>query len=82
MRVPIQSGSEIKAILLFASTSMHIFPNLTTGHDFLHSWPHFLGLHLSEPTMAIRVIISSSLPVSVFFLGAMMLLFWFYTIYM
>ena len=30
-------------------------PVLTTGQLFLHSWRHFLGLHLSELTMAIRV---------------------------
>lgn len=30
-------------------------PILTTGQDFLHSCLHFLGLHLSELTMAIRV---------------------------
>lgn len=30
-------------------------PVLTTGQLFLHSWRHFLGLHLSELTIAIRV---------------------------
>lgn len=32
-----------------------ILPVLTTGQLFLHSWRHFLGLHLSSLTMAIRV---------------------------
>lgn len=30
-------------------------PVLLTGQLFLHSWRHFLGLHRSELTMAIRV---------------------------
>ena len=30
-------------------------PILTTGQNFLHSWRHLLGLHLSLLTMAIRV---------------------------
>ncbi|KAF2765046.1 hypothetical protein EJ03DRAFT_245526, partial [Teratosphaeria nubilosa] len=34
---PMQRRSEIKAILLAGSTSMHSLPVLTTGHDFLHS---------------------------------------------
>jgi hypothetical protein len=34
---------------------MHILPILTTGQDFLHSWRHFFGLHLSLLTMAILV---------------------------
>ena len=50
---PIHNRSEMKAILLAGSTSMHSFPVRTTGHDFLHSCRHFLGLHLSELTMAI-----------------------------
>lgn len=33
-------------------------PIRTTGQDFLHSWRHLLGLHLSELTMAIRVSLS------------------------
>lgn len=37
---------------------------MTTGQLFLHSWRHFLGLHLSEVTIAIRVNRSDiSLPV-------------------
>ena len=32
-----------------------ILPVLTTGQLFLHSWRHFLGLHLSSLTIAIRV---------------------------
>lgn len=50
---PIHSRSEMKAILLVPSTSMQSFPVRTTGQDFLHSCRHFLGLHLSELTMAI-----------------------------
>ena len=30
-------------------------PILTTGQDFLHSWRHFFGLHLSLLTIAILV---------------------------
>lgn len=52
---PIQRRSEMKAILLEGSTSMQSLPVLTTGQDFLHSWRHFLGLHLSALTMAILV---------------------------
>ena len=36
-------------------------PILTTGQLFLHSCLHFLGLHLSELTMAIRVNLSDIL---------------------
>lgn len=36
-------------------------PDLTTGQDFLHSCLHFLGLHLSELTMAILVNLSAML---------------------
>lgn len=42
-------------------TSMHSFPILTTGHDFLHSCLHFFGLHRSLLTIAIRVRRSSGL---------------------
>jgi hypothetical protein len=31
----------------------------TTGQNFLHSWRHFFGLHLSVFTMAMRVLASS-----------------------
>lgn len=50
---PMQRRSEMKAILLVGSTSMQSLPVRTTGHDFLHSCRHFLGLHLSLLTMAI-----------------------------
>ena len=40
---PIQRRSEMKAIFESGETSMHNFPVLTTGHDFLHSWRHFWG---------------------------------------
>ena len=52
MPQPMHSRSEMKAILLSGVTSMQSLPVLTTGQDFLHSWRHFLGLHLSEFTMA------------------------------
>lgn len=55
---PIHSSSDIKAILSAGDTSMHNFPILTTGHDFLHSCLHLFGLHLSLLTMAIRVSLS------------------------
>jgi hypothetical protein len=35
--LPMHNGSERKANLLVGPTSMHSFPSLTTGHDFLHS---------------------------------------------
>lgn len=57
---PIQSSSDIEAILLFGVTSIHNFPIRTTGHDFLHSWRHRFGLHLSELTIAILVSLSDS----------------------
>lgn len=60
--VPIQRGSEMNASLLLGPTSIQSFPSLTTGHDFLHSCRHFLGLHRSALTMAIRVRWSPSSP--------------------
>ena len=60
--VPIQSGSEMNATLLFGPTSIQSFPSFTTGHDFLHSWLHFFGLHLLALTMAILVRCSSLFP--------------------
>ncbi|KAF2199925.1 hypothetical protein GQ43DRAFT_357107, partial [Delitschia confertaspora ATCC 74209] len=42
---PMQSLSEMKAILDSGVTSMHSLPVRTTGHDFLHSCLHFFGLH-------------------------------------
>lgn len=41
----------------------HPLPVLTTGQLFLHSCRHFLGLHLSAFTIAIRVNRSDILPV-------------------
>lgn len=38
---PIHSRSEINAIFDSGVTSIHSFPVLTTGHDFLHSCRHF-----------------------------------------
>lgn len=35
---------------------MQSLPILTTGHPFLHSCLHFLGLHLSEDTMATYIV--------------------------
>ena len=57
---PIQSVSEMAAILSLGVTSMQSFPIRTTGQDFLHSCRHLLGLHLSELTIAIRVNLSVS----------------------
>ena len=48
MPQPMQRRSEMKAILLVGSTSMQSLPVRTTGQDFLHSWRHFLGLHLND----------------------------------
>ena len=66
----------MKASLLFGPTSIHNFPNRTTGHDFLHSWLHFFGLHLEVFMMAIRVKCSSSPPLPVgfppFFFGGIL----------
>ena len=59
--VPIHSGSDMNANLLFPSTSIQSLPSLTTGHDFLHSWWHFLGRHRSVLTIAIRACASSVL---------------------
>lgn len=62
----------MNASLLVGETSMHSFPSLTTGHDFLHSCRHFLGLHFSAFTMAIRVNCSSPLSsFPTFFFGGM-----------
>ena len=55
---PMHSSSDIHAILLVGATSMHNLPIRTTGHERLHSCRHFLGLHLSALTMAIRVSLS------------------------
>ncbi len=57
---PMQSSSDSEAIFESGDTSIHNFPIRTTGHDFLHSWRHRFGLHLSELTMAIRVCLSVS----------------------
>jgi hypothetical protein len=76
----------MNASLLLGPTSMQSFPSLTTGHDFLHSCRHFLGLHRSALTMAIRVRCSVSSPplepFPPFFLGGILLLFqqWFYRV--
>ena len=71
---PIHRGSAINASLLFGPTSIQSLPNLTTGQPFLHSWLHFLGLHLEALIMAIRVKESLSLPplgLLAFFLSGM-----------
>ena len=47
------------AILSVGVTSIQSLPMRTTGHDFLHSWRHLLGLHLSAFTMAILVSLSA-----------------------
>jgi len=41
---PMQRRSEMKAIFDSGVTSMQSLPVRTTGHDFLHSCRHFLGL--------------------------------------
>lgn len=78
MHVPIHRGSAMNANLLLGPTSIQSFPNLTTGHDFLHSWLHFLGLHFWEFTMAIRVNAPSPLSfLSVpFFFGGILIRFY------
>jgi hypothetical protein len=55
---PIHSSSEMTAFLSVGLTSIQSFPILTTGHVRLHSCLHFLGLHLSLDTIAIRVSLS------------------------
>lgn len=57
---PMHNSSDKLAIFEFGLTSMHSFPIRTTGHDFLHSWRHRFGLHLSSLTIAIRVCLSVS----------------------
>ena len=56
---PIQSSSLMYAILSVGVTSMHSLPIRTTGHDFLHSCRHLLGLHLSGFIIAILVNLSA-----------------------
>lgn len=60
MPQPMQSSSDKLAIFEFGDTSMQSLPIRTTGHDFLHSWRHRFGLHLSSLTIAIRVCLSVS----------------------
>mgnify|MGYP003597811394 CR=1 FL=1 len=50
---PIHKISEIKQIVEVFVTSMQSLSALFTGHVFLHSRPHFLGLHLSGLMIAI-----------------------------
>ena len=50
---PMHKDSEIKHITDVGSTSIHILPVLLTGQVFLHSYLHFLGLHLSGFMIAI-----------------------------
>ncbi|KAI8322379.1 hypothetical protein GQ54DRAFT_317155 [Martensiomyces pterosporus] len=58
---PMHRSSEIPAILEVGHASMHNLPILLTGQTRLHSCLHFLGLHLSLLTMAIRVFLSDIL---------------------
>jgi hypothetical protein len=58
---PIHKYSDSVAILDVLVTSIHNLPIFTTGHDFLHSIAHLLGLHLSGLIIAIRVVISTFL---------------------
>jgi hypothetical protein len=69
---PIQSGSEIKHITDVGSTSIHILPVLLTGQVFLHSYLHFLGLHLSGFMIAILSL--SSPPFSTIFNNKVLIL--------
>lgn len=50
---PIQRGSLTLASLEVGSTSIQREPDLLMGQDFLHSYLHFLGLHLSSLIIAI-----------------------------
>ena len=50
---PTQSTSEMSTMGDWGVTSMHIFSVLLTGHPFLHSCLHLLGLHFSGLTIAI-----------------------------
>ena len=50
--------SRVLLVFMFLITAGKDLPIRTTGQDFLHSCLHFLGLHLSELTMAIRVSLS------------------------
>jgi hypothetical protein len=50
---PMQRDSDIKQMVEAGVTIMHCFPVLLTGHDFLHSYLHLFGLHLSGFTIAI-----------------------------
>src|ERR1700761_6537922 len=50
MPQPMHRDSEMKAMRDSGVTSMQSLPLRTTGHDFLHSWRHFLGLHYFGPT--------------------------------
>ena len=51
---PIHKISEIKQIVEAFVTSIHNLSALFTGQVFLHSSPHFFGLHLSGFIIAIR----------------------------
>ena len=59
----------VTTYLSLGETSIHSFPMRTTGHDFLHSCRHRLGLHLSVETMAILVSLEASSSCWFFFLG-------------
>ena len=69
---PMQSSSEIEAIFTNGVTSIHNFPIRTTGHDFLHSCRHLLGLHLSLLTIAILVWVSVSSAAFLFNFGGIL----------
>jgi hypothetical protein len=58
MPQPMHSSSEIQDILDVGVTSTQSLPTFTTGQNLLHSCLHFLGLHRSELTTAIRVGVS------------------------
>jgi len=51
----------MKQMVEVGYTSIHTLPVLFTGHVFLHSYLHFLGLHLSGLMMAILSLSSASI---------------------
>lgn len=46
-------------VFVWTCAPNEVLPMRTTGQLFLHSWRHFLGLHLSWLTMAILVFLSA-----------------------
>ena len=63
---PMHKFSEIWQIVEVLFTSIQSLPVLLTGHVLEHSYPHFLGLHLSGFMMAIRSFSSFSITIRCF----------------